>query len=171
MRFYFYLILISLFMHFHAKGQPGIGSTKALVKIEFEESFGLNITHTNVSLNIDSVEKFFEGTQTNWLNSHLIVTGIRNFEIKVRSLQPYFNSNNEQTSVAVNNIKIDSRINSKSKSIFLQDYSQVLISETNGSLINYIDIKYQILSENTFAFINNKTKTFETLIVYTLIPN
>lgn len=171
MRFYKLIIFIFLLLGLDSIAQPGIGSAKALIKIEFEDVYGLNINHPDVNLDINTIEKFTQGTQTNWLNSHLVITGIKSFEISIKTIQSNFVSNNLETNVAVSNINVNARINSKTNSIYLSDASQILIRENSGSMINYIDVNYKIPPENTFAFINSPTNTFETLIVYTLIPN
>lgn len=165
------LFFTTLFLSFDLIAQPGIGSAKSLVKIEFEDLYGLKITHPDVNLEINTIEKFNQGTQTNWLNSHLVITGISSFEINIKAIQSNFVNNNLDTDVSVSNIKVSAKTNLNSNTIILKDVSQVLITENNGSLINYVDVNYQIPPENTFAFINNSATTFETLIIYTLIPN
>lgn len=171
MRFYKIIIFTTLLLGLDSIAQPGIGSAKSLIRLEFEDVFGLKISHPDVNLDINSVEKFTQGTQTNWLNSHLVVTGVKNFEISIKTIQPFFFSNSTETNVAVSNIKVNARTSSKSNAIVLSDVSQILISENNGSMVNYIDVNYQIPPENTFAFIGSTTTTYDTLIVYTLIPN
>ena len=171
MRYVNFIYFIALFLCQLAYSQPGIGSAKALIKLEFEDIYGLKISNSEVILNINSIEKFNSGTQSNWLNSHLIVTGLKNFEIDVKTLNPNFFSNNIETNVSVSNILINARSNSKINNIYLSSDSQILFSEKNGGLVNYIDIRYQIPAEKTFAFLNESNKIFETLIVYTLIPN
>lgn len=171
MRFNKIIIFITLLASLNSIAQLGIGSAKSLIKLEFEDIYGLKISHPEVSLNIDTVEKFNQGTQTNWLNSHLIITGVKNYEISIKTIQPNFFSSNLETNVAVSNIKVNAKTNSKTNSVFLSDASQILITENNGSIVNYIDVRYEIPSDKTFAFISNTTNIFETLIVYTLIPN
>lgn len=171
MRFYKIIIFTTLLLGLDSIAQPGIGSAKSLIRLEFEDVFGLKISHPDVNLDINSIEKFTQGTQTNWLNSHLVVTGVKNFEISIKAVQPNFFSNDTETNVAVSNIKVNARTSSKSNAIILSDASQILISENSGSMVNYIDVNYQILPENTFAFLSNTTTIFDTLIVYTLIPN
>lgn len=171
MQFHKTIILTTLLLSLDLIAQPGIGSAKSLIKLEFEDIYGLKISHPEVSLDIDTVEKFNSGTHTNWLNSHLIVTGVKSYELTIKTIQSNFLSSNLETNVAVSNVRVNARTNTKSTTVFLSDSSQILISENNGSMVNYIDVKYEIPSENTFAFISNTTNIFETLIIYTLIPN
>ena len=68
MQFHKTIILTTLLLSLDLIAQPGIGSAKSLIKLEFEDIYGLKISHPEVSLDIDTVEKFNSGTHTNWLN-------------------------------------------------------------------------------------------------------
>nr|WP_297307095.1 hypothetical protein [uncultured Flavobacterium sp.] len=167
---YFYIFSAIFFLYFNLSAQPGIGSARSLIKLEFKDIYGLQISHPKVSLEINSIEKFKNGTETPWLNSHLIVTGVQNFEIGIRSTQTNFLNNSEETNISVTNIQVLANLNSKSNSIILKNKTQVLINENNGSIINHINVKYRIPLENTDVFLNHINKTFDTIILYTLIP-
>lgn len=171
MHLFKYILISFLFLSLGINAQPGIGSAKALIRLEFEDIYGLKISQDEINLNIDSIEKFNQGTQTNWLNSHLSVTGLKSFEISVKSIQPYFYSNNSETNVSVSNVRINAKSNTRSNVVNLSNSTQTLITETNGGIITYFDVKYEIPAEKTSAFFNQTSKIFETLIVYTLIPN
>lgn len=170
-RFLNFVFLFFLCFHTNLLAQKGIGSAKSLIKLEFEDIYGLNISQNEVHLEIDSIEKFNLGTQTNWLNSHLIVTGVKNFEIGIKAFKPFFQHNGLETDLSVSNILVNAKINNNSKNVYLSEQTQILIIEKNGSLINNIDIKYEIPAQKISAFLNQPNKTFETIILYTLIPN
>ena len=150
---YFYIFSAIFFLYFNLSAQPGIGSARSLIKLEFKDIYGLQISHPKVSLEIN-----------------LIVTGVQNFEIGIRSTQTNFLNNSEETNISVTNIQVLANLNSKSNSIILKNKTQVLINENNGSIINHINVKYRIPLENTDVFLNHINKTFDTIILYTLIP-
>lgn len=170
MRKFYYIFFIINLLTTNLYAQPGIGSARSLVKLEFKDIYGLQISQSEVTIALNSIEKFKFGAETNWLNSHLTVTGVKNFEIGVRSNQSNFFSNNIETDISVSNIEIQANLKSINNTIFLKNKTQVLIYESNGDFVNYINIKYGIPANKTGMFLNQANNTIETIILYTLIP-
>ncbi|MCS4238897.1 hypothetical protein M2306_003356 [Myroides gitamensis] len=156
-----------------------IGSAKSKIVLNFREQQSLVISHPSVDINLNKGAEYAKGVETGMLKNHLIIQCSTPYELSVRSINAYFQYENSLSGLPVSIIRIKPNITTSTALDFplqlhpvdLTINPQLIIQSNNRGNSQQIDVNYTIPVQNIGQTLNQKAGSYQTTIVYTLLPH
>ncbi|MGS4345547.1 hypothetical protein ACKUSY_08130 [Myroides odoratus] len=156
-----------------------IGSTRAKIVLNFREQQSLVINHPSVDLNLNKGTGYVSGVETGLLKNHLMIQCSTPYELTVRSINAYFQYENALSTLPVSIIQIKPSITVSTavdfplqmQTVDLTVNPQLLLQSKNAGNSQQLDVNYTIPVQHIGHTLNQKAGTYQTTIVYTLVPH
>ena len=156
-----------------------IGSAKAKIVLNFREQQSLVINHPSVDLNLNKGTGYVKGVETGILKNHLLIQCSTPYELTVRSINAFFQYENSISALPVSIVQIKPSLTVSTavdfplqlRTVDLTLNPQLLLQSNNRGNSQQLDVNYTIPVQNIGYTLNQKAGTYQTTIVYTLLPH
>ncbi|WP_255493544.1 hypothetical protein [Myroides sp. WP-1] len=156
-----------------------IGSTRAKIVLNFREQQSLVINHSTVELNLSKGKEYAQGVETGILKNHVLVQCSTPYELTVRAVNGYFQYENTLSTLPVSIIRIKPSFTTTPALDFplqlqvvdLNVQPQLILQSNNRGNSQQLDINYSIPIQKIGYTLNQKTGTYQTTVIYTLLPH
>ncbi|MFD0699486.1 hypothetical protein [Myroides pelagicus] len=173
------LLLICLIIYCITPSLAQIGSAKAKIVLNFQEQQSLVVKHPFVDIDLTSSDAFLNGAQTGLLKNHITVQCSKPYQVSVKTTTAYFLHQGNTSSLPVGIVKVVPTAHSQTaietpidtQEVYLSTTPIIFVQSNNKGNSQNIDINYIIPKETTQSLINRPAGTYQTEIIYTLIPH
>jgi len=156
-----------------------IGSAKSRIVLNFSEQQSLVVNHPSVDLNLNKGTGYAKGVETGVLKNHLLIQCSTPYELTVRSINAFFQYENSLSALPVSIIQIKPSVALSTavdfplqlRTIELTINPQLLLQSNNKGNSQQLDVNYAIPVQNIGYTLNQKAGTYQTTIIYTLLPH
>jgi len=147
--------------------------------LNFREQQSLVINHPSVDLNLNKGAGYAKGVETGVLKNHLMIQCSTPYELTVRSINAYFQYENALSTLPVSIIQIKPSITLSTavdfplqmQTVDLTVNPQLLLQSKNSGNSQQLNVNYTIPVQHIGHTLNQKAGTYQTTIVYTLVPH
>lgn len=133
----------------------------------------------NVSMDMNQVTHYLEGSTTGSLSNHIIVTSITGYEVAVKTSSSYLEGPTQDIPVATISLETvigdDPGLANEVQQIQINPVNlgvggSVLLSSPHLSIQQGFNVEYIIPADQTFEYLNRSTGSYSTTVQYTIIP-